>query len=62
MTASGEPELHDAGALRQQYCKLIGGNFSQELFHPDEVMAQSFVLVINQPSLGLLDAISQRLA
>lgn len=50
----GRPLLYDSAPLMPQYLKLVGKNFTQEIFQPDEILAQSFVLVANQPSLGLL--------
>ena len=50
--------LYDSAPLMPQYLKLVGKNFTEEVFQPDEVLAQSFVLAANQPSLGLLVAIS----
>jgi hypothetical protein len=40
--------------LWEQYLDLVGYNVSGELFHPDEVLAQNFVFVANQPSMELL--------
>jgi hypothetical protein len=40
---------------------LVGHNFRQEIFHPDEILAQSFVLAANQPSMGLLTMIRDSL-
>jgi hypothetical protein len=45
-----------------QYLKMIGRNMTGELFHPDEILAQNFVLVVNQPSLGLLTEMRSILA
>lgn len=53
----GHPVLYESAPLMSQYLKLVGANFTEEIFEPDEVLAQSFVLVANQPSLDLLAAI-----
>ena len=52
----GQPIVLKASdqAVKAQYMKKIGRNIADELFHPDEVLAQNFVLAINQPSLQLL--------
>lgn len=36
------------------YERRIGHNFTNELFHPDEVLAQNWTLVATEPSLDLL--------
>ncbi len=75
--AGGEPtwtpELDDDGRpimfpmdshnpeLTRVYERRIGHNLSGELFHPDEVLAQNWVLVANEPSLGLLTKMSTAL-
>lgn len=46
----------DDKKVKAQYMRKIGRNITDELFHPDEVLAQNFVLAINQPSLQLLMA------
>ena len=58
----GRPLLYSSQSLLTQYLDLVGRNFGNELFHPDEILAQSFVLVANQPSLGVLSAVNQMLA
>lgn len=40
------------------YERTIGHNFSGELFHPDEVLAQNWTLVAAEPSLGVLTRMS----
>lgn len=45
--------------VKAQYMKKIGRNITSELFHPDEVLAQNFVLAINEPSLQLLMTIDK---
>jgi hypothetical protein len=32
----------------------VGRNFTNEVFHPEEVIAQSFVLTVTQPDMALL--------
>ena len=50
-----KPVLYDSKSLMRQYLKLVGRNLSGELFHPDEILAQNFVFVANQPSTALLE-------
>jgi hypothetical protein len=50
----GRPFLYPSQPLLEQYLQLIGRNMSDELFHPDEILAQNWVLVAQQPSLDLL--------
>lgn len=37
-----------------QYMSKIGRNVTGELFHPDEILAQNFVIAVAEPSLDLL--------
>ncbi|MDC0668268.1 hypothetical protein [Nannocystis radixulma] len=57
----GRPLLYDSGPLQQEYLKRVGANFTAEIFEPDEILAQNFVLVADQPSLGLLTAMKEQL-
>lgn len=59
---SGRPLFYKSEPLMPQYLKMIGLNMTGELFHPDEILAQNFVLVVNQPSLGLLTEMRSILA
>lgn len=43
----------------EQYKNLVGRNFAHEIFHPDEVMAQTFVLSTNQPDASLIGDVSE---
>ena len=54
LTAEGDSVLYTSASLMDQYLGKVGRNFTQEIFHPDEILAQNFVLVVNQPSIGLL--------
>ncbi|MFW5832496.1 MAG: hypothetical protein ACOCYE_00175 [Pseudomonadota bacterium] len=60
LDANGAPVTlaTDDAAFAEAYRRIVGGNFTEEIFHPDEVLAQNFVLVMNQPSLGLLREIA----
>ncbi len=53
----GLPLMYESGPLMAQYLSLVGRNFTTHVFHPDEILAQNFVLVAQQPSLDLLDKI-----
>ena len=48
------PMLYAGDDLLGQYESVIGHNLDDELFHPDEILAQNWVFVANEPSLGLL--------
>lgn len=48
------PVMYQSTALMSQYMKLVGRNITDELFHPDEILAQNWVLVANEPDLTLL--------
>jgi hypothetical protein len=50
----GQPVLHDSAPLLAQYTGIVGTNFQNEIFHPDEILAQSFVVAAQYPALGLL--------
>lgn len=54
LDSSGRPLCYRSAPLMRQYFRFIGNNLTGELFHPDEVMAQNFVLLANEPSPGLL--------
>lgn len=58
----GRPLLYESAPLMKEYLALVSANFTQEVFQPDEILAQNFVLVANQPSLGILDFMHQTLA
>jgi len=58
LDVEGLPQSYPAAALLDAYLALVGRNFAEEIFHPDEILAQSFVLVMQQPDPGLLQAIS----
>lgn len=55
--AAGKPVTYPAKDLRAQYLDLVGHNFGEEIFHPDEILAQSFVTAAGLPSLPLLGRI-----
>ncbi len=56
----GKPLLYESGPLMEQYLNLVGRNITGEIFHPDEVLAQNFVLASKEPTPALL-ATMQRL-
>jgi hypothetical protein len=56
-----QPIMVRADSVIEQYRDLVGRNFTHEIFHPDEILAQTFVLVVNQPSIGLINDISRSL-
>jgi len=56
--ADGQLRLHPSEALMQQYLKQVGRNLTEEIFHPDEILAQSFVISAQEPSLPLLERLS----
>lgn len=58
----GRPVMYPSAPLMQQYLALVGANFTQEIFQPDEILAQNFVLMANQPSLDLLVFMRQTLS
>jgi hypothetical protein len=43
-SADGQLRLHPADALMQQYLRQVGRNLTEEIFHPDEILAQSLVM------------------
>jgi hypothetical protein len=55
--AKGLPLMYESGPLLAQYLALVGRNFTSQIAHPDEILAQNFVLVVEQPSLDLLEKI-----
>lgn len=57
----GAPLWYASAPLRAQYQQLTGLNFGEEIFHPDEICAQSFVLVVKQPDMGRLLAMQKSL-
>jgi hypothetical protein len=42
--ADGQLRLHPADALMPQYLRQVGRNLTEEMFHPDETLAQSLVM------------------
>ena len=54
MGADGRPEMYESAPLMSQYLALVSSNFVQEIFQPDEILAQNFVLMASQPSLDIL--------
>jgi hypothetical protein len=62
LDTNGRPIAYTSASLMGQYLQIIGRNFTSELFHPDEILAQNWVLVATQPSLGLLVDIAETLA
>ncbi len=42
--ADGQLRLHPADALMRQYLRQVGRNLTEEIFHPDETLAQGFVM------------------
>jgi len=60
--SDGFPILYESGPLMAKYLSLVTANFTQEIFQPDEILAQNFVLVANQPSLDILVLLKQKLS
>ena len=52
--AEGHPVMYESASLLPEYLRLVSANFTEEIFQPDEILAQNFVLVANQPSLDIL--------
>jgi hypothetical protein len=52
------PIMYQSKPLMNQYMKLVGNNIADELFHPDEILAQNWVLVANEPDLTLLSSMA----
>lgn len=48
------PVMYQSATLMTQYMRRVGNNITDELFHPDEIMAQNWVLVADEPDLTLL--------
>ena len=59
---NGHPVMYESAPLMPEYLALVTANFTQEIFQPDEILAQNFVLVANQPSLDILSFMSQTLS
>ncbi len=57
----GRPLLYESAPLMSAYLALVSANFTQEIFQPDEILAQNFVLMANQPSLDILVSMRQML-
>lgn len=55
--------MNETPELMREYLSKIGYNLTNEIFQADEVLAQSFVLIMEQnlPSAGLLDRIKSQL-
>lgn len=56
--ADGRLRVHPSKSLQKQYLKRVGRNLTEEIFHPDEILAQSFVISAHQPSMKLLERLS----
>ena len=54
----GRAVILPSGPMMPQYLRHIGRNLTGELFHPDEVLAQSFVLAAPEPDLRLLQTVA----
>ena len=54
----GDPS---SSPLWRQYLDLVGGNTTEEIFQPGEILAQNFVLAANIPSLWVLQDIQMLL-
>jgi hypothetical protein len=59
---AGTPLMYNSAPILPEYLSLVGKNFTNEIFHPDEILAQSFVLIAQQPSLDLLGRIGAALS
>jgi len=59
MMLDGKPLLYDSKPLLQQYMSLVGKNIEGEIFHPDEILAQNFVLASKEPTPGLLSTMQK---
>jgi hypothetical protein len=62
LSSNGLPILYQSAPLMAEYLSLVTANFTQEIFQPDEILAQNFVLVANQPNLDILVSIKQTLS
>lgn len=56
--ANGRLRLDSSKQLQLQYLARVGRNLTEEIFHPDEILAQSFVIAAQLPSLKLLERLS----
>ena len=54
--------MYASAPLMPEYLALVTANFTQEIFQPDEILAQNFVLAANQPSLDILSFMNQTLS
>lgn len=61
MNHDGAPLLYDSKPLLKQYMTLVGANIEDEIFHPDEILAQNFVLASKEPPTPDLLSTIQRL-
>jgi hypothetical protein len=52
--SDGRPLMYQSAPLMSEYLAIVSANFTEEIFEPDEILAQNFVLAVNQPSLDLL--------
>lgn len=59
---AGQPLCYDSKPLLGQYRSLVGNNFSEEIFHPDEILAQNFVLASQEPALDVLSNLQKSMA
>lgn len=59
LDADQRPIMYQSGPLMNQYTGLVGKNITDELFHPDEILAQNWVLVANEPDLTLLSDMNE---
>ena len=58
----GYPVMYESAPLMPEYLALVTANSTQEIFQPDEILAQNFVLAANQPSLDILSFMNQTLS
>jgi hypothetical protein len=60
--SGGKPLFYESAPLLEQYKDLVGRNFNGEIFHPDEILAQNFVLAPTVPTPDLISTIQRQLA
>lgn len=56
--ANGRLRQDSSKQMQKQYLTRVGRNLTEEIFHPDEILAQSFVITAQLPSLKLLERLS----
>jgi len=56
------PVMYEDTPLMSQYLALGSANFTQEIFKPDEILAQNCVLITNKPSLDTLTNMHQTMS